>query len=556
MTFERWKRLAGLVALLAALTFAIAACGGGDDEESEGATTEATGDGAERAFPELKIAFDDGTDYLDPGLSYTVQGWTIMWRIHLGLLSYKGVNGPDGATLIPALAEDLPEISDDGLTYRFTLREGLTYSNGSPIVASDFKYTIERLYKIESPGVGFFSGIAGSEQFAKTKKGSINGIVASDSDRTIEITLTKPQGDFLHILAMVFAGVVPKGTPASDQSTKLIPASGPYMVESYAPNETIVIARNPEWQGIDEIPDGNPDKLTFTVFTDESAAVQSVIDNTNDYDFVAIPVDRLGEVQQNYAERLKLYVPANTGYFFMNTRTPPFDKLEVRQAVNHAIDRQAMTRLYGGLAQPTENVLPPTYPQYEKINLYPHDLEKAKQLVQEAGATGANVTVWGSSRDISRKPVEYLTDILNQIGLKAKLKIIDPSIYWSTIGNQKTKAQIGFANWFQDYPHPLNWFDTLLNGNRIAEEHNNNYSNADVEAINAKIEELKQEPELSDEVNQQWAEVDRMVAENALWAPYNNRQFTDFFSDSVDLEDCYVSHVLYQYDWYQSCKTS
>ena len=556
MTLERWKRFAGLFALLAALTFALAACGGGDDEEAEGTQTEATGGAEERTFPEFKIAFDDGTDYLDPGLSYTVQGWTIMWRVHLGLLSYKGVNGPDGASLIPALAEDLPEVSDDGLTYRFTLREGLNYSNGTPIRASDFKYTIERLYKIDSPGVGFFSGIEGAEQFAKTKKGSLTGIVANDSDRTIEIKLTKPQGDFSHILAMVFAGFVPKGTPASDQSTKTIPASGPYMIESYTPNQKIVVARNPEWQEVDDIPNGNPDKLTFTVFTDESAALQSVIDNQNDYDFVAIPTDRLEEVQSTYGERLKLYLPANTGYFFMNTRVPPFDKLEVRQALNHAIDRQAMTRLYGGLAEPTENVLPPTYPQYEKISMYPFDLEKARQLVEQAGAAGANVTVWGSSRDISRKPVEYLVDQLNKIGLKAKLKIIDPSIYWATIGDQKTKAQTGFANWFQDYPHPLNWFDTLLNGNRITEEPNNNYSNADVDEINAKIEELKQEPELTDEVNQQWAEVDRMVMENALWAPYNNRTFTDFFSESIDLEECYVSHVLYQYDWYQSCKTS
>lgn len=551
---ERWRRLAGLFVLLATLTFAVAACGGGDDEE--GAATQATGGAAEATFPEFKIAFDDGTDYLDPGLSYTVQGWTIMWRIHLGLLSYKGVNGPDGATLIPALAEDLPEISDDGLTYNFTLREGLKYSDGKPVNASDFKYTIERLYKIDSPGVGFFGGIAGAEQFSKTKKGSISGIVTDDADRSIEIKLTKPQGDFLHILAMVFAGVVPTGTPASDQSTKKIPSTGPYVVESYTPNQQIVIARNPNWQEIDDVPNGNPDKLTFEVFTDESAALQSVIDGNNDYDFVAIPVDRLGEVQQQYAERLKLYTPANTGYFFVNTRTPPFDKLEVRQAVNYAIDRQAMTRLYGGLAVPTENVLPPTYPQYEKINLYPYDLEKAKQLIQEAGATGAAVTAWGSSRDISRKPVEYLVDVLNQIGLKAKLKIIDPSIYWSTIGNQKTKAQIGFANWFQDYPHPLNWFDTLLNGNRITDEHNNNYSNADVAAVNNKIEELKKEPELTDEVNKEWAEVDRMVAENALWVPYNNRQFTDFFSESVDVGKCYVSHVLYQFDWYQSCKTS
>ena len=554
MTFERWKRLAGLVALLAALTFALAACGGGDDEEAEGTTTEAAA-GAERSYPEFKIAYEP-IDYMDPGLSYSVQGWGIMWNVYLGLLTYSHEGGPEGATLIPALAEDLPEISEDGLTYRFTLREGINYSNGTPVKASDFKSTIKRLYLVDSPGVGFFTGLEGAEQFAKTKKGDIAGIVADDNARTLELRLTKPQGDFLHILAMVFAGFVPPNTPAKDQSTTPAPGTGPYMIESFTPNRVASVVRNPEWQGIEGVPDGNPDKMTFTIMEDDSASLQSVIDGSQDYTSHPIPVDRLGEVQNQYADQLKLYTPANTYYYFMNTRVKPFNKLEVRQAVNHAIDREAIVRLYGGLASTTENVLPPTYPQYEKISMYPHDLEKAKQLVQQAGETGTAVRVWSSSRDTHQKAAEYLTDILNQMGLKATLRVVDPAIYWTTIGNQRTKAQAGLANWFQDYPHPLNWFDTLLNGNRIAEEHNNNYSNADAKAVNDKIEELKLEPELNDEVNEQWKEVDRMVLENALWAPFVNRQFTDFFTPEMDLDECYINHVLYQFDFIQSCKTS
>jgi peptide/nickel transport system substrate-binding protein len=294
--------------------------------------------------------------------------------------------------------------------------------------------------------------------------------------------------------------------------------------------------------------------MTFTIMEEDSAALQSVIDGTNDYSSHPIPVDRLGEVQNQYADQLKLYTPANTYYYFMNERLAPFNKLEVRQAINYAIDREAIVRLYGGLATATENVLPPTYPQYKKISMYPHDMAKAKQLVQQSGTAGQAVTVWSSTRETHQKAAEYLTDILNQLGYKAKLRAIDPAIYWATIGNQKTKAQTGLANWFQDYPHPLNWFDTLLNGNRITEEHNNNYSNADVAAINNKIEELKKDPELTDQINSQWAEVDQMVLENASWAPFVNRQFTDFFKADMDLDSCYVNHVLYQFDYIQACK--
>jgi peptide/nickel transport system substrate-binding protein len=553
MQLSKWRRFAGVFALLAALTFALAACGGGDDE-SGGSTTEASGGSTQKTFPELKVAFDNGIDYLDPGLSYTVQGWGIMLPVHLGLVTYKMVNGPDGATLIPAMAKDMPEISSDGLDYKFELRDGVTYSDGTAVKASDFKSSIKRLFLVDSPGVGFFTGIDGAEQFAKTKKGDIAGIITDDNAGTVEIKLTSPQGDFLHILATLFASFVPPNTPAKDQSTAGIPANGPYMIQNYTPNRSVTLVRNPKWKAIEGIPDGNPDKMSFNVIEEDSAALQSVIDGKNDYDFHPIPVDRLGEVQNKYPEQLKLYLPANTYYYFMNTRLKPFDKLEVRQAVNYAIDRQAVVRLYGGLAKPTENVLPPTYPQYKKISKYPHDLAKAKQLVQQSGYAGMPVTVWGNSRETLQKPAAYLADVLNQIGFKATLKIIDPSVYFTTIGNQRTKAQTGIANWFQDYPHPLDWFDVLLNGNRITEEHNNNYSNANVARINTRIEALKKEPETTDDVNAQWAQVDQMVSDNALWAPAVNRTFTDFFTPQMDLQNCYVSHVLYQFIYATSCK--
>ena len=99
--------------------------------------------------------------------------------------------------------------------------------------------------------------------------------------------------------------------------------------------------------------------------------------------------------------------------------------------------------------------------------------------------------MWGSNRETSKKPVAYLADVLNKIGLKASIKIIDGSIYWTTVGNQATKAQIGFADWFQDYPHPLDWFDVLLNGNRITQTHNNNYSDFDNKSVNTKIAQFE-----------------------------------------------------------------
>jgi peptide/nickel transport system substrate-binding protein len=547
--FASFAVLAIGVALLAA------ACGGGGNKAEE-TTATATGGGGgsteQKAFPNFRIVYDTGTDYLDPGLSYTVQGWAVMWNVYLSLLGYKHVAGPDGATLVPALAQDMPDISADGKTYKLKLRTGLKYSDGKAVKASDFKYTIKRLFQIDSPGVGFFTNIVGADAFSKTKKGDISGIVTNDATGEITIKLVKAQGDFQNILATIFAAPVPTGTPAKDQSTTPIPSTGPYMIQSYKPNRSFVVVRNPNFKPTANVPATNPDKMTFKIVEDDSAALQQAINGQADYDFHPIPVDRLADVQQKYGDQLKIYTPANTYYFFMNTRLAPFDKLKVRQAVNYGIDRNALVRLYGGLATPTENILPPTYPQYKKHNLYPHDLAKAKQLIQQAGAKGVAVTVWTSNRDTAKKPAAYLQDVLNQIGLKASLKVIDASIYWTTIGNQATKASVGFADWFQDYPHPLDWFDVLLNGERITQTHNNNYSNYDNKSVNATIDKLKTEPELTDAVNQQWAQVDDTIMKDAGWAPYVNRQFTDFFSSKVDT-GCYINHVLYQFDFSRIC---
>jgi peptide/nickel transport system substrate-binding protein len=549
--------LVATAACVAGLALVAAGCGGGGgNNNASGNNTTTSGGGSSasgKTFPNFKIAYDTGIDFLDPGLSYTVEGWGIMWNVYLPLIGYKHVNGPDGATIVPYLAQDLPQVTNGGKTYTMTLRKGVKYSDGTPVKASDFKATIIRDFKIDSPGVGFFGNIVGVD---KAKSGDISGITADDSTGKITINLTQPQGDFENILATEFAAPLPASTPAKDQSTTPAPSTGPYMIQSYKPNKVAIVVRNPNFdasQFDNNVPAGNPDKMTIDIIGDDSVALQRTISGQDDYDFHQIPPDRLSATQSKYGDQIKVYTPANTYYFFMNNRVAPFDNLKARQAVNYAIDREALIRVYGGLGQPTEQVLPPTYPQYKKLNNYPYDLEKAKQLVEQSGTKGAEITVWNHDRGSDPKATAYLVDQLNKIGYHAKEKIINSAVYWTTVGNQATKAQIGFADWFQDYPHPLDWFDVMLNGNRITQTHNNNYANFDDAAVNSKIEALKKEPSLTSSVNDQWAQVDKMVNEQAPWAPFMNRQFTDFFNSGMDLS-CYVNHVLYQFDFASICK--
>ena len=150
-----------------------------------------------------------------------------------------------------------------------------------------------------------------------------------------------------------------------------------------------------------------------------------------------------------------------------------------------------MSGPFGGLGRPTQNFLPPGYPQYKKITDFTFDLAKAKQLVQQSGTAGQTVDVYGTNEEPAKGSIEYLAGQLTKIGYKPKLHLLSHGVYFQTIGNQATKAQAGHTDWYQDYPHPIDWFDTLLNGNRITETHNNNVGNVNVKSVNAEIEALK-----------------------------------------------------------------
>ncbi len=236
----------------------------------------------------------------------------------------------------------------------------------------------------------------------------------------------------------------------------------------------------------------------------------------------------------------------------MNTHVAPFNKLAVRRAVNYAISRQWLVHLAGGPARATENILPPGYPSYRPHKLYHHDLRKAKKLVAESGERGKRVTVWNHDVAGDLPFTEYLVSLLDKLGFRAHQHVVTASDYWSTLSEPSTKAQIGFADWFQDYPHPLDWFGVLLDGRRTAAARSDNYANFDVPWVTREIEQLTRQPKLTPGLDAQWQSLDRKVMKLAPWAPFLNREQVDFFSARVRLQ-CYENNILYGFDYASIC---
>ena len=238
----------------------------------------------------------------------------------------------------------------------------------------------------------------------------------------------------------------------------------------------------------------------------------------------------------------------NTYYFFMNNQKAPFNDIRVRQAINYAIDPEALNRVFGGRLHPTQQILPPGMPGYEEYKPYPHDMEKAKALLAEANPADKDITVWTDDEPDRKRVGEYYHDLLTQLGFNATLKVVAGDVYFATIGNTSTPdLDTGFTDWFQDFPHPDDFFRPLLNGQNILPTNNSNYSQVNLPELDAKMNELAKE-QLTDDVKKQYAALDKSYMEQAVWAPYGNEEHSTFVSDRIDFDKT-IPHLLFTQDY-------
>ena len=546
----------GAAGILLAVLSILAILGCSDDE----------GDGAQgdaRAGGSITISYSAQPDALDPALSYTAEGWEALWLVYTPLLTYARAEGDAGTELIPGLARDLPRISEDGLTYRLTLRKGLRYSDGTPVKASDFEHTVKRVLNLESGGASYYQGIEGAADYlaADEPKADISGIETNDRTGEITIRLVEPDGTFMHVLAMDFVGLVPSSTPFENM-TKDPPAGvGPYAISESVPNRKFVMVKNHGFD-IPDIPKGHLDRITVKIVKSVSRQAEDVIRGELDYMQAPPPADLKPTIKADYGDRYAEQTTVSTYFFFLNVRTPPFDDPLVRQAVNYAIDKPALARLYAGEMQPGCSFLPPGMPGYDQdLDVSdcpwgnpnePPALERASELIEKAGADGAKVTVWGTNIDVTGRVTEAYADMLNKIGLDATPKVIDAAVYAQTVGNQRTRAQTGFYNWLQDFPHPKN-FMYPVDGATIQPTNNQNLGNTDVPEITQGIRELSKEPKLTDEVVDKWSELNAELVKGAWLAPFGHRKLSTFMSERMDFENCSLFHPVYTNDYSSFC---
>ena len=489
---------------------------------------------------------------LDPQVNYTLQYWQLYQATYDGLLGFKKAGAAEAFKVVPDLAQSLPTPTNGGKTWVFTLRKGIKFSNGQPVTVKDVVASLQRIFKVKSPtSGGFYAGIVGAKACLDkpascTLKG---GVIGNAKANTVTINLVAADPEFKYKLAVPHASILPAGSPSSDAGTKPIPGTGAYYFASYNPNKQLVLKRNPyfkQWSK-DAQPDGYPDQIVQSFGLTVEAQITAIENGQADWTLEAPPADRLNEMGTKYAKQV--YINTLTAFWYapMNTRLAPFDNVKARQAVNYAIDRNALVKIFGGpkLAQPSCQVLPPGFPGHQDYCPYTKnpgktwsapDVAKAKQLVQQSGTKGAKVTVLSSDDEVNKAVAVYFQSVLNQIGYKASVKPISGNIFFTYVQNTKNKVQINVQQWYQDYPAASDFLYILFGCESFhpGSDSSINIAGFCDKKINAQMHDaLKLAQTNEDAANALWTKVDRQVTDAAPMATMFTPKHIDFVSKRV-----------------------
>ena len=488
-----------------------------------------TPDPAAKQGGEITVTYHDDVATLDPAIGYDWQNWSMIKSLFDGLMDYV----PGTTTLRPGLAESY-DVSPDGMTFTFHLRKGVKFSNGREMTADDVKYSLDRvtLPATQSPGAGFFASIKGSEKMADGSATSLEGVKVVDP-LTVEITLNRPDATFLQVMALNFSYIVAKEAveEAGADFGKHPVGTGAFKLADWTLGQQLVFERNADyWRA------GEPylDKITFQVGQEPVVALLRLQKGEIDIAGDGIPPAKFTEVMGDPAQAALVVSQASlqTGYITMNLNVAPFDKLEVRQALNMAINKERITQIINGRAKPTGQVLPPGMPGYDPAFAgYPYDPEGAKALLAKAGLPdGFETELYVYNTDPNPRIAQAIQQDLAQIGVKASIQSLAQANVIQAGGEPDTAAMIwsGGMAWAADFPDPSDFYGPILSCQAAGPGGWNwaHYCNKDLDAAAAAADAMTA-PEQTTDRMKAWSDIMAKVMADAPWVPvFNESRYT------------------------------
>lgn len=398
-----FKRALLLIAALAVLPVSLYGCTGGTEPTPSPSASAQTGEPSYGGSVTVGIAQD--LNSLDPHLASTAGTREVMFNLFEGLMKV----GSDGE-VIPAVASGY-QVSEDGLTYTFPLREGVKFHNGETVTAADVVYSLERCAGAENEGTPLIAAFA-----------NVASVAASEDGSAVTVTLKQPSLEFIYSMT---AAIIPAGSGTAITENPI--GTGPFKFVSYTPQQSLVAEKfNDYW--------GTPaylDKVTFQIITNTNTLVMGLKGGTLDM-VIHLPNTVESEVQDGFTvqqDTMKL-VQA----LYLNNAVKPFDDVRVRQAMYYAINvPEIIDFVSGGAGVATGTSMYPAYSKYflpELAETYKQDTAKAKELLTQAGyPDGFTMTITVPSNYTQHvETAEVIAEQLKAVGIEVK---IDP-VEWAT----------------------------------------------------------------------------------------------------------------------------
>jgi len=564
-----------LIGLVAILALVAAGCGGSDDEggggsgDAQGGAPTSGKQGGDLTF----LAAAD-VDYLDPGQSYYTFGYQVLYSVNRPLYSFS----PDQPDKPQAdLAEGDPTISEDKKEITVKLKTGIKYAPpvDREVKSEDVKYAIERAFSANVPSgyaTSYFGDITGSPDEPTKGVQPISGLETPD-EQTLVIKLDRPVAvTVAAALVMPITVPVPKeyaekfDAKSPTDYDQYVAFTGPYMVKNDAqgklvgrdPGKRIEMVRNPNWDKDTDYRPAYLDSITIEEGNDDlTVASRRTLQGTQimccDSGQPPIPILKRAITQNK--EQVGRVSGGGTRWIALNTTKKPFDNINVRKAVIAGFDREALRLTRGGefIGPIAQGFIPPGIPGYEEsggdkgfdgIDYMANpkgDPEVMQKYLDAAKADGADVSAGGdlltiaTNADPGNQTAQVAQGQLNKMGFKLNYrKVPQDTLYTKFCGVPKSNYVIcPNVGWFKDFTDPQSLLEPTFKGDAIKPQGNVNWSLLDDTKINDAMTKGSL-VEAGPDRNQAWADINKMIVEQAVAIPYVWDDNITLWSKDVD----------------------
>lgn len=543
MSFPRFRILLSRRLVLSALVIGSAAlltagCPSGNGGKAGTSVTNSSGGGGSAQPGVLRYPLTAEPTTLDPALVRDGPTIDMVQQCYEGLVGWNEKN-----EVIPLAAAEMPEISKDGKTYTFVIREGAKFHNGRQIVADDIKYSLTRSLdnKLNSPvAMNYLDDIVGAKELFDGKTTELTGVKVIDP-KTVQITLVAPRAYFLGKLTYPTGYILPKEEVEKGEKTEggaftLGPTnsvgSGPFKLKEYAPQTKVVLEANPDYWG------GAPKLKSIERPIVLDAKTARNLYETGELDYIT---EEKGDYEQDrnnpeLKDQIKQWDRSATFYLGLNqTEYAPFKNKKVRQAFAHAIDKDAIvTNVLLGVNEKAEGVVPKGIFSYDpNFKGLAYDPERSKKLLAEAGfAEGKGLPPLSlyfreKQPDLTRT-AEVIKEQLAAVGININLQEMEWGSFLKM--NEDDKTPLFHMRWAADYIDPQNFLSLLLSSG--GSENHTGYSNPQYDAL---CRQADAETNLQKRIAL-YRQAEKIVIDDAPWVPI-------YYQKDLELMRPYVTGI-------------